>query len=106
MGPEFESPAGHQKEPSPFGDGSFWLPPQRFEELVATRTSVAAASSMAANLNFALGQNANESPAGHATESGTNRFLFREITGRADQPNFAPGKMQTNLEAGHLYYYV
>ena len=64
--------------------------------------STAAEGLTEANLNFALGQNVNESPAGHATESGTNRLLFREITRRADQPNFTSGKMQTNLRRGAM----
>ncbi len=52
---------------------SFCVTRRGFEELVATRTSVAAASSMAANLNFALGQNANESPAGSDGSAASGR---------------------------------
>ena len=124
MGPEFESPAGHQKEPSPFGDGSFWLPPQRFEGSNAVRMSTAAASSMAANLNFAVRQNANESPAGSDGSAASGRgsdlsewlrsvsdagVRAKESTGHRNRGRtliLPLGKMQTNLEAGHLYYYV
>ena len=54
----------------------FWFPPRRFEELNATRTSVAAASWMAANLNFAFRQNANEFPAGHVADRRHPLFSF------------------------------
>ena len=61
MGPEFESPADHQKSHTPSGVWLFCR--RRFERSNATRTSVAADGLRSANLYFCLltGKNANES---------------------------------------------
>ena len=98
MGPEFESPAGHQKEPSPFGDGSFWLPPQRFEGSNAVRMSTAAESLTGSDGSAAGGGRSDLSEWLRSVSDAGVRA--KESTGHRNRGRtliLPSGKMQTNL---------
>ena len=80
MGPEFESPADHQKSHTPSGVWLFCC--RRFERSNATRTSVAREGLTERNNNFRISENANER--GRITKTphallGAGRFLRRRF---------------------------